>query len=135
MSAQMTSPRLSAIQVTFSFALLENSPSNNVMQPLTCERYTSSIHSQALIYIVLMEHLTTAPTTTQIPRNIVRRSTQRLGLPCSLNDHLAHIHRLDRTLPDPTSQWSRLERWFSSTTHNVTVGFSEALGCCWRHFV
>ena len=80
MSVRMTSPRLSVIQVTSSFTLLENNPSNNVMQPLTCERYTSSIHSQALIYLVLMEHLTTAPTTTQIPRNIVRRFTQRLGI-------------------------------------------------------
>ena len=78
MSVQMTFQRLLVIQVRFSFALLENNPSDNAMQPLTYERYTSCIHSQALIYLVLMEHLTTAPTTTQIPRNIVRRSTQRL---------------------------------------------------------
>ena len=103
MLAQMTSLRLSVIQVTFHFTLLGANLSDKVMQPRTCERYTSSIHSLALICLALMEHLTTAPTTTQTPRNIVRHFTQRLELSCSLDDYLAHIHRLDRTLPDPAS--------------------------------
>ena len=60
-----------------SFTLPTNISSDNFIQLLTSERYTSSMPSPALIYIVVTGHLTIAQTTTQILRNTVRHSTIR----------------------------------------------------------
>jgi len=73
-------PALVADPGYVGFTLPTNISSNDFVQPLTYERYTSSTPSMALTCLVLMGHLTTAQTTTQIRRNIIRRSTQRLWI-------------------------------------------------------
>jgi hypothetical protein len=134
-SAQMTYPRLSMIQVTLVSLYLRTSHLTTLSA--TDLRNIYLVHSLPSSYISRADGAPYDRSDYYANPQEYRSSFHSKVVDCYVpfNHHLAHVHRLGRTLPDPASQRSRLERWISSTTHDVTAGYGKALSCCWRYFM